>query len=63
MNDELERMWKEAVVPMAKYCPNIRLEVLRTITKAFCQNARSANRDSNQIGKGKGKGKVFPVLH
>jgi hypothetical protein len=34
---------------MAKYCPDIRLEELKKITKAFCQNVRSASQDSNQI--------------
>jgi hypothetical protein len=38
MNDELERMWKEAVVAYLKYYPGIRLEGPRKTTKNFSQD-------------------------
>jgi hypothetical protein len=33
LNDELERVWKEAVVDFLTYCPSICLEGLKKTTK------------------------------
>jgi hypothetical protein len=48
MNDELERIWKEAVMPISRYCAGIRLEGLRKTTIDFIQNSQYPSRDSNQ---------------
>jgi hypothetical protein len=47
MNDELERIWKEAPVAYSRYYPSICLEKLRKTTKTLSQNSRSPVRDSN----------------
>jgi hypothetical protein len=46
MNDELGRIWKEAVWPNLKYYPGICLEVLRETTNN-CQDSQFPGRDLN----------------
>jgi hypothetical protein len=46
-NNELERMWKEAVVAYLRHCPGICLERLRKTTKTFSQDRRFPGRDLN----------------
>jgi hypothetical protein len=47
VNDELERIWEEAVVANLKYCSGIWLEGLRKTTKYISQDSRFLNRDLN----------------
>jgi hypothetical protein len=55
MDDQLERIWKEAVIPgeviavKLKYCPRIFLRGLRKTTSNLCQGSRCAGRDLNWI--------------
>jgi hypothetical protein len=44
VNDELARIWKEAVL-ILRYYQGIRLEVLRKTTANLCQDSRSPDRD------------------
>jgi hypothetical protein len=38
-NDELERVWKEAIMAQSRYYPRICLEVMRETTKNLVQDA------------------------
>jgi hypothetical protein len=48
MNDELERICKEAVLAYSKHYASVFLEVLRKITETSIQNSRRAGGDSNR---------------
>jgi hypothetical protein len=48
VNNELERMWKEAVWPSLRYYPDMYLEELRKTTKNLCRDRECPERDSNQ---------------
>jgi hypothetical protein len=47
VNNELERIWKEAVVANFRYYPGVRLDGLRKPRKYFSQDKRSPVRDLN----------------
>jgi hypothetical protein len=47
MSDELERIWKEAVVSLLRYYRGILLERLRKITKNLSQDSRCPGRNLN----------------
>jgi hypothetical protein len=47
MNNELERIWKEAAWPNLIYYPGFCLKELRYTTKILCQKSRSPDRDFN----------------
>jgi hypothetical protein len=47
MNDELGKMWKEAVVVISGYYPGIRLGVLREASLNLGQNHQCPHRNSN----------------
>jgi hypothetical protein len=47
-NDELGRIWKEAVVTYSKYDDDIYMEGLRKIKQNLTQDSRLPGRDSNQ---------------
>jgi hypothetical protein len=49
MNDESERMYKEAIVPNFRYYRGICLEVVRKSTKNFSHDGRSSGRDLNPV--------------
>jgi hypothetical protein len=49
MNDELERIWKEAAVVDLRYYPGIFLEGLRNITRDLSLDSRCPGPDSNQV--------------
>jgi hypothetical protein len=46
MNDEVGRMWKEAVIILGYY-PSIRLGVLRKVSLNLSQNSRCPDQNSN----------------
>jgi hypothetical protein len=48
MNDEQEKIWKEAVVAHSRQYPGICLEGLRKPMKYHSQNSRCSARDSNR---------------
>jgi hypothetical protein len=47
MSDELEMIWKEAVVSLLRYYRRILLERLRKTTKNLCQDSRCPGRNLN----------------
>jgi hypothetical protein len=47
MNDELERIWKEAIVTQSKYFRGICMEGLRKITDNVTENSGSPEKNSN----------------
>jgi hypothetical protein len=49
VNDELERIWKEVVVPNLRYYPNICLEGLRKTTQNLSQDSWSLSQDFNLV--------------
>jgi hypothetical protein len=46
MTDELESIWKKAVVPYLRSCPNFSLEILEKATTILCQNSQCPSRCS-----------------
>jgi hypothetical protein len=49
MNDEFERIWKEAAVALSKYRFVISLEGLSKLTKDLSQDSGCSGGDSNQV--------------
>jgi hypothetical protein len=47
MNDELERIWKEAVVALKRYCPSEYLEGERQFANDLNRDSLCPTRDSN----------------
>jgi hypothetical protein len=47
MDDELERIYKEAVMAQLAYYPGIRLEEVRETTTTVFQHSRHPGQDSN----------------
>jgi hypothetical protein len=48
MSDELERIWKEAIVDQSSYCSDIFMEELRKTKKNLDEDSRCPGRDSNR---------------